>query len=81
MLLYIGVNEDGFVSFHTEAPKRDNKRGVWYSNSPFCSSVICDTLEAVIRQAGMTWKNDVEIFDIPVDINHPELDEKTTEED
>lgn len=66
--LWVGVNDDGFVSLHTEQPIRNEKTKKWVSSSPFCNSIMQRQFEELVKESNMSWKNDVEFFEIPLEI-------------
>ena len=66
--LWVGVNGNGFVTIHATEPHRDNKNLRWLSTTPFCNSLLQEQLETIINASGMTWDDDVEYFEIPIEV-------------
>ena len=65
--IWVGVNGNGFVCIHAEQPHRDDKNRRWISTAPFCNSLLQEQLEYVIKKANLTWNDDIEYFEIPIE--------------
>ena len=66
--LWFGVNENKKPSYHLEKPTRNFETKAWCLSSPFCSSVLCNKLDEMIMNTPLSWENEPEYIEIP--INH-----------
>ena len=64
--IWIGVNKNGKISMHTVEPTKNEKLGIWVSNSPFVNSVIYNNLSSTIEKTQMNWESSCEVFQINI---------------
>ena len=62
--VWVGVNKNGKISMHTVEPTRNEKLGIWVSNSPFINSILYENLSSTIEKSLMNWESSCEVFQI-----------------
>ena len=62
--VWVGVNKNGKISMHTVEPVRNEKLGIWVSNSPFINSILYENLSSTIEKSPMNWESSCEVFQI-----------------
>ena len=64
--IWVGVNNNGFISIHGEEPHRDNIYKKWVSNALICNSKLYKEVTNLVEKSKMSWESDSALLEIQV---------------